>query len=317
VTHVIEKLPVLVIHAHSRCNCRCTMCDIWKNPEQSEFSLSDLQARMGDIQTLGVEWVVFTGGEPLMHSDLFALARELRRRNIRVTILTTGLLLKRYANRVAEDLNQVIVSLDGPEKIHDRIRRVPGSFRAIRQGIESIRAIRPGFEFAARSTVQKLNYAATAATVEAARALGLDSISFLAADVAPDNFGRSGSLPQIRQHELGLTLDEVAVLESAIEELISRPDPLVADSPDHLRRIVRHFRALLGVEEFAAPRCNAPWVSAVIETDGRIRPCFFHPPYPTSGLNDPDAVRFRESLNVAENPICRRCVCSLYRPQIS
>ena len=59
------------------------MCDIWKNPEQTEFSLSDLRARMGDIQHLGVEWVVFTGGEPLMHSDLFALSRELRRSNIR------------------------------------------------------------------------------------------------------------------------------------------------------------------------------------------------------------------------------------------
>jgi MoaA/NifB/PqqE/SkfB family radical SAM enzyme len=317
VTHVIVNLPVLVIHAHSRCNCRCTMCDIWKNPEQTEFSLSDLQARMRDIQQLGVEWVVFTGGEPLMHSDLFALSRELRRRNIHVTILSTGLLLERYASQVAQDLDEVIVSLDGPAEIHDRIRRVPGAFRAIQKGVQAIRAIRPGFRITARSTVQKMNHAALTATVEAARALALDSISFLAADLAPDNFGRAGDLPPVRQDELSLTLDELQVLESEMESLISRRDPLAADTQEHLRRIVRHFRALLGMEEFSAPRCNAPWVSAVIETDGRIRPCFFHLPYATPDLNASEAVRFRESLNVAENSICRRCVCSLYRPQMT
>src|SRR5580658_8413997 len=28
--HVIRELPVLVILPHSRCNCRCVMCDIWQ-----------------------------------------------------------------------------------------------------------------------------------------------------------------------------------------------------------------------------------------------------------------------------------------------
>jgi MoaA/NifB/PqqE/SkfB family radical SAM enzyme len=32
------------------------------------------------------------------------------------------------------------------------------------------------------------------------------------------------------------------------------------------------------MEEPEAPRCNAPWVSAVLETDGTVRPCFFHEP---------------------------------------
>jgi radical SAM protein with 4Fe4S-binding SPASM domain len=70
-----------------------------------------------------------------------------------------------------------------------------------------------------------------------------------------------------------------------------------------------------------APRCNAPWVSAAVEADGTVRPCFFHPPIgkvdqrTTLGdvLNSEEAVRFRGSLDVASNPICRRCVCSLNR----
>lgn len=34
--------------------------------------------------------------------------------------------------------------------------------------------------------------------------------------------------------------------------------------------------ARLGQVPAVAPGCNAPWVSALIETDGTVRPCFFH-----------------------------------------
>ena len=93
--HVITRLPILIINVHSHCNCRCGMCDIWKTTTTEEFSLEQLQAQMAEIERLGVQWVVFSGGEPLMHSNLFELTALLRDRCIRVTILSTGLLLER------------------------------------------------------------------------------------------------------------------------------------------------------------------------------------------------------------------------------
>jgi MoaA/NifB/PqqE/SkfB family radical SAM enzyme len=96
----------------------------------------------------------------------------------------------------------------------------------------------------------------------------------------------------------------------------------VVENPDKLRRIVQHFRAYLGRAENVAPRCNAPWVSAVIEASGDVRPCFFHPGVGNihrqafeDVINSPEALQFRSSLDVASNEICRRCVCSLYVPR--
>jgi hypothetical protein len=96
-------------------------------------------------------------------------------------------------------------------------------------------------------------------------------------------------------------------------------DPFVIDRPQHLLRIVRHFRAQLGLEPFQAPRCNAPWVSAVMGIDGSVRPCFFHPAVGSAtsqaldlALNAAPAQDFRASLDVANNSTCQRCVCSLY-----
>ena len=120
----LDRLPILVLEPHNRCNCRCVMCDIWKLTDAQEISAAELQRHMADIAALGVEWVVFTGGEPLMHPALFRLSAMLRERGIRTTLLSTGLLLERYAEAIAGGMDDVIVSLDGPAAVHDAIRQL-------------------------------------------------------------------------------------------------------------------------------------------------------------------------------------------------
>ena len=314
------KLPILILYPHSRCNCRCVMCDIWKTTDAQEITAADLDRHAADIEALGVRWVVFSGGEPLMHSDLFRLCARLRQLGIRLTVLSTGLLLEKHAQAIVEHVDEVIVSLDGPPDVHDRIRRVPGAFERMCGGVRALHRIRADFPVAARCTVQKQNCRHLAATVQAARELGLRSISFLAADLTSAAFNRPVGWPPERQAEVALDAGEITALEREIDAL--NEDGFILESPEKLRRIAHHFRAHLGLVEPVAPRCNAPWVSAVVESDGTVRPCFFHEPIGSLAqeslsqvVNGPRAVAFRQSLNVSENPICRRCVCSLYLPE--
>jgi Fe-coproporphyrin III synthase len=314
----LERLPILVLQPHNRCNCRCIMCDIWKLTDAQEISAAELERHLADIERLGVEWVVFTGGEPLMHSDLFRLSALLRGRGIRTTILSTGLLLERNAARIVEGADEVIVSLDGPAKIHDEIRRVPGAFDGLASGVRAVHRLSAGFPISARCTVQARNAAHLRDTVRAARGMGLRSLSFLAADLSSTAFNRAVEWPAERQSTVAPELGE---LEREIGALIADylDDGFILETPQKLRRIVAHFRAHYGLEPHIAPRCNAPWVSAVVESNGDVRPCFFHTAIgniagTTLGaiLNGPQAIAFRESLRVADNPICQRCVCSLY-----
>lgn len=306
------KLPILILEPHARCNCRCVMCDIWKRTDASEITDAELARHLDDIESLGVEQVVFTGGEPLMHSDLFRLAAPLRARGIRLTLLSTGLLLERDAARLVEWMDEAIVSLDGPRAIHDAIRRVPGAFDRLADGVRALHRLAPEFPVSARTTVQSRNAAHLRATVAAARAIGLRSISFLAADVDSTAFDRPLAWPVERKQTIA---PELSGLEREIECLIAElpEDGFVLESPAKLQRIVEHYRAPV------APRCNAPWVSAVWEVSGDVRPCFFHPPIGNTAdgtlaqiVDSPAANAFRASLNVAENPVCQRCVCSLY-----
>jgi MoaA/NifB/PqqE/SkfB family radical SAM enzyme len=322
VNHVIESLPVLVLYPHSRCNCRCVMCDIWKTDTAEEITAGELERHLADIASLHVEWLVFSGGEPLMHTDLFRLSALARARGIRTTVLSTGLLLSRYARQVVESVDDVIVSLDGPPSVHDSIRRVAGAFDLLAAGV---RAVGTDFPVAARCTVQRANVSKLRETVATARGLGLRSISFLAADVSSTAFNRPDGWQPAKQATVAPAADEIPLLGAEIEGLIREEcdGGFVVENPEKLRRIVRHFRAHHGLVEPEAPRCNAPWVSAVVEADGTVRPCFFHPPVGNARvqslaavINGPQAIEFRSALQVAENPVCRRCVCSLYRPEV-
>jgi MoaA/NifB/PqqE/SkfB family radical SAM enzyme len=323
---VLRQLPVLVLHVNNRCNCRCVMCSIWKSTDESELTPQTLRNLLPDMRALGVVNVVFTGGEPLMHSALPDLGAILREAGIRITILTTGLLLARLAACVSRMADDVIVSLDGPREIHDRIRRVVGGYDLLSDGVKALHAVAPDFAVSGRCTVQKANYASLRQTVDAAHGVGLQSISFLAADLTSTAFNRTSPLSVIEMSPLALTHDEVQALECEIGELVRERSAdfasgFIAESPDKMRRIPHHFRAHLGLENPVAPRCNAPWISAVLETDGALRPCFFHRPIGNAladglagALNGPDAVGFRSQLRIADDPVCRRCVCSLYRP---
>jgi Fe-coproporphyrin III synthase len=319
----LASMPILILNVHSNCNSRCIMCDIWKRETHEQVRVADLDRHRASLRNLGVRQVVLSGGEPLLHGDLPALCEFFLEQNIRLTLLTTGLLLLKRAREVSTLFDEVIVSIDGPQEIHDGIRRVKGAFDLIGQGVAAVRAHRPDIRITCRTTVQKANHRYLGATVTAARTLRFDSISFLAADLTSEAFNRPLVWPGERQSEIALTVSEVAALHEDIERLIVEHaydirDRFIVESPEKLRRIARRFREHLGQIASESPLCNAPWVSAVVEVDGSVRPCFFHRPVGnvTSStleevVNGEAARRFRKSLNVAENPTCRRCVCSL------
>ena len=308
-------------------SCRCMMCDIWRIREAKEITPTLLEQQLTSFRELGVRWVVFTGGEPQMNPQMIFLAQMLRAGGIRVTMLTAGLLLESQAESVAENIDDVITSLDGPPAVHDRIRRVPHAFEQIKTGVAALRSFRPEIIVRARCTVQKANHRLLCEVVKSAKEIGLNSISFLAADLTSEAFNRpQGWVPE-RQDRVGLNAEETDALEAEVERLVVEhrldlESGFVVESAGKLRRIVLHFRAHLGQTPHVAPNCNAPWVSSVIEASGEVRPCFFHPSLGNIHdrplrqiVNSPKALSFRATLDVATNPICRRCVCSLHIPR--
>jgi MoaA/NifB/PqqE/SkfB family radical SAM enzyme len=300
------------------------MCDIWKIRDAKEITPELLETQLASFRKLGVRWVVLSGGEPQRNPQVCILARMLHDLGIQVTLLTAGTLLSKEAELLAAAVDDVIVSLDGPPAEHNRIRRLPRAFELLMKGVEELRRFRPEIVIRGRCTVQRENHTSLRATVRSAKDLGLNSISFLAVDAVSDAFNHPRGWAQPTADSVTLDCGQIETLEKEMEDLIQEyaaemTSGFVVETPEKLRRIVRQFRVYLGQEQAVAPRCNAPWVSAVISAEGDVRPCFFHPVLGNIHshsleeiVNSPQALQFRAQLNVAENPICRRCVCSLH-----
>ncbi|HTE32026.1 MAG TPA: radical SAM protein [Chryseolinea sp.] len=310
---------------HSRCNCRCVMCDIWKaNHNKQEISVIELQKHVGQFKQLGVKEVVFSGGEALMHTNLWGLTKLLRDENMELTLLSTGLLIETHAEQIVRDFRDVILSIDGSQPVHDRIRNVPRGFEKITSGIKALKTLQPSFRTTARCVLQKQNFTDLVNIVRATEAIGIDQVSFLAADVSSTAFNHGNNLGQTA-NEVILNLDECLAFEEIVENSFTLlknayESRFIAESPGKMRKLVQYYKAINGLDAFPHVACNAPWVSAVLESDGRVMPCFFHEPYGNiyeqgflETINSPKAILFRKDLVVSKNAVCQRCVCSLNR----
>ncbi|WP_284508097.1 radical SAM protein [Caballeronia sp. AZ1_KS37] len=321
----IHKLPVLFLWPHSNCNCRCVMCDIWKNKSKAEISVADVLRWQSDWELFGIKNVVLTGGEALMHSRFFELCSALVAAGMRLTLLSTGVSLHRFSAEIVEYCaGGVRFSIDGPPSVHDSIRRIPRAFEKLERSVAALKEISPHFPVFGRSVVHRQNFQHMRATVNAAHRIGLDRISFLGTDVSSDAFNRSRVLDSNEAAGLALSRDELPQLKDELDALekSNRRDfesGFILETPTELRqRLLTYYAALLGDAEFSPNVCNAPWISAVIEYDGTVRPCFFQPAYGNmfdhGGLselvNGPKAIAFRQQLDVTTNKICRRCVCT-------
>jgi MoaA/NifB/PqqE/SkfB family radical SAM enzyme len=328
-TDTITALPVVILMPHSACNCRCVMCDIWKgNHNLKQLTEDDISGLMYALKKFGTQQVVMSGGEALLSPNFFRFCEMLNKENIKVSLLSTGLTLKRNAEQLVKWVNDIIVSIDGDENTHDTIRNIPGAFRKLKEGIEAIRLINPEFKITGRTVIHRLNFRVWPAVIESAKEIGLDQISFLPADVSSQAFNRETPWDETRQLGILLSENELTELKNIIDNLLIHnrddfEDHFIAESPKKIMKIYEYYAAFYGLNNFPFKRCNAPWVSTVIEADGKVRPCFFHEAYGNIRtdslekiLNSEKAISFRKNLDMDENETCRKCVCSLYlRPR--
>lgn len=323
-THRLYEMPVLVLMPHSRCNCRCVMCDIWKaNSHKQEITDEELAKHISAFRELGVRQVALSGGEALMHSNLWKLCAQLKSIGTKISLLSTGLTVKVHAQQVIDHCDDLIVSMDGGREQHNAIRNIPQAFEKLSEGVSEIKKKKPSFRVTGRCVLQKRNFRDFFNIVRAAKEIGLDQISFLAADVSSTAFNHN-DLNNEQKNEIALTKSETdefdQILMQSFADLKNEyRQKFIAESPSKMGSLVQHYRALLGVETFPARKCNAPWVSAVIESSGDVLPCFFHKPYGnihddafSNIVNSERAIAFRKQLDVNRDPTCQRCVCSLY-----
>jgi len=122
-----------------RCNSRCEFCNIWKDKRNfhlKEQSIEDVKNNLRDLKKLGVKFMDFTGGEPLLYSPIVDAFREAKKLGFYTALTTNCLLYPKYAAELRGLVDILQFSLDSAnEKEHNAIRGV-ASYQKV---IESIK----------------------------------------------------------------------------------------------------------------------------------------------------------------------------------
>ena len=336
-----ETVSILLTY---QCNLRCKMCGQWGETGSSKYytkdmlnqklDMSHLRSLIDDISSFKPTITLF-GGEPLMYKHWDELVSYIKKRGLRCNMITNGTLLDRHADQiVAAGIDEIILSLDGPEEIHDEIRGKPGTFRKLKKGVDKINALkvqlrqkRPIFNI--NSTIFDFNYRhmeeiiAVAASLNA-KTLTFHHLIFLNED-AYERHNRAFSamfntmsfdwagfvekqLPDIDAEYLIQEIERIGSADYGIP---------VSFYPNLTELEIRDYYSNFEFVPTSYPnRCLSPWMVAYVFPDGSVRPCLSLN-YSVGNIqrdsfrkiwNNKSYVRFRSIVKRERAfPVCTRC----------
>lgn len=105
----------------------------------NELSTDECLGIAEQLADIGCRRVSLIGGEVFMRPDWRNIASALTNRNVKVSIITNGYLFSENLIADIKDCNieSIAVSLDGPERVHDRHRQ-KGSFKRAMRAIDTL-----------------------------------------------------------------------------------------------------------------------------------------------------------------------------------
>lgn len=133
--------PMMLMHSVTEaCQAACPYCP-WAHGKkrQDELTLPEIGRVYAEARELGMCYVHFWGGEPLMHphiGDIVAHAADI---GFVTGMITNGGLLRHRADAVVPHLGRLYVSLDYPGEKHDEMRQTPKLYARIIEGLEYVR----------------------------------------------------------------------------------------------------------------------------------------------------------------------------------
>lgn len=132
--------PVVIWNLIRRCNLACKHCySISADYDfPDELSTEDIYRTMDDLKEFRVPVLILSGGEPLLHPDIFEISKRAKDMGFYVGLSTNGTLINKdmIDDIKAMNYDYVGISIDGIGDIHDKFRRKQGAYDA------SINAIR-------------------------------------------------------------------------------------------------------------------------------------------------------------------------------
>ena len=133
-----NELRLVAWETTRNCNLACVHCraSATMGPHKGELDTPEALRLLDQIAEVGKPIIILTGGEPLLRSDIYDIARYGTDLGMRMVMAVNGTLITEIVAQQLVDagIQRISVSLDGSSpETHDRFRQVQGAFEGSTQ----------------------------------------------------------------------------------------------------------------------------------------------------------------------------------------
>jgi MoaA/NifB/PqqE/SkfB family radical SAM enzyme len=278
--------------------------------------------------------ICIRGGEPFLYPGIIELLSYIKKKDVFVSIDTNGTLLEQYAADIVRlGIDNITVSIDGPEPVHDALRGVQGSFRRIAAGVRKIRQLEKEKDAHKGSVIQTLccvisadSYKTLPQMPDVARELEIPAIALVPGYYCDKRTGEEYEKIMAQEFQCsarswkgfcretsGVDIGELpALLQGFRDNLKDRSlITFMEFSPDEYVAWFSDCSSPVGRKS-----CGNPRRLIDIQPDGTANFCVDFPDYSLGNIvdssieavwNSAEADRFRAYLAKSLLPICQRC----------
>lgn len=154
---------IIIWNMTNRCNLLCHHCYSKADANEKEtLHFEQIKQTIPKLKKAGINFVIFSGGEPLLRKDIFDIAQFMKEHDIITYLSTNGLYITpKNVQQIIDTFNYIGISIDGIKEVHDFFRAQIGSYEKAIQAIKLIQTYggNAGIRFTLTKETQSSFYA--------------------------------------------------------------------------------------------------------------------------------------------------------------
>ncbi len=282
------SLDTISLFVNKTCNAKCMMCDVGQQnlrgmdlyrskQKNNELDMKLLKKILEDPYIAGKKInfsLIMT--EPLLADNIFEIIRLIKSYGHKVVLATNGLLLPKKAKGLIEaEIDTVLVSLDGPEELHDKIR---GGHEFYRNAIEGMKILNDSkVKVYINYTVFNQNYHSIIDFLDDInKQVKVDALKFRFMYFVSNEMKNKH-----RQTELTIS-KEVNPERVDVKKLSEQLKAITSHNYENIKKIdfVPYITSEKGLSKYfnlkgekieSNSKCFYPWTHLFVTTDGKVR----------------------------------------------
>lgn len=319
-----------------RCNLRCEFCRFVANGDvfgkRDWLAIEDWERIIAEIAPHR-PYVCITGGEPTMFPEIARLIAAIKRHGMTCVMTTNGTMLaSRAAELIESPPDLIILSIDGPREVHDRVRMVDGTFDRALNGVQALHRLkaqrgRKTPYLVINAAITGRNYEGTRQMIEVAREFGAFALNFqhfwfLTREMVDAHNRLHGDCFPLDFEHVGGT--ETAGVDTGrlweVIEQVKREDhglPILFYPDLDRAAMCTYYEEPERFTHHMVPSCA--WISTDILPNGDVSPCFdlvvgnvLREPFMEAWNSESFRAHRRRLVTNGPYPVCARC-CAYFR----